>query len=239
MTEIAQNNCVNCGKNGTGNYCNNCGNEYHIHRITVGHILHEVIHLLTHFDKGVLYTIKQLLLRPGFMQRDYLAGKRSKHQKPFATFFVCGTVTALALYWINIAVGKLYNDTDLEEGHYYQHYFALGQMCLAPAYTLVSWMIFSKRYNFAEYLVIILYNTSMLLLFVSVVNSLKLIFGPFETGYIEMVVVLAYNIITNINLFADKARVGIALLTLLSSVICFALSRGAMEAFIHFFMPHS
>jgi hypothetical protein len=195
--------------------------------------------LLTHFDKGMLYTIKQLLLRPGFMQHDYLEGKRSKHQKPFAMFFVCGTLTALALYWINIAVGKLYNDGDVEEGHYYQHYFALAQMCLAPAYALVSWMIFSKRYNFAEYLVIILYNTSMLLLFVSVVNSLKLIFGPFETGYIEILVVLAYNTITNINLFADKSRISIAMLTLLSSVICFALSRGAMEAFIRFFMPHS
>jgi hypothetical protein len=239
MTQTDQINCVNCGQIGAGKYCNACGNAYHTHRITLGHIIHEVVHLLTHFDKGLLYTIKELLLRPGFMQRDYLAGKRSKHQKPFAMFFVCGTITALSLYWINIAVGKLYNDSDLEEGHYYQHYFALTQMCLAPAYALVNWIIFSKRYNFAEYLVIILYNTSMLLLFVAVVNSLKLFFGPFETGYIEMLAVLAYNIITNINLFADRPRLGIALLTLLSSVICFALSRGAMEAFIRFFMPHS
>ncbi len=239
MTQTTQTKCVNCGKTGTGDYCSNCGNAYHAHRITLGHIIHEVVHLLTHFDKGVLYTIKQLMLRPGFMQHDYLAGKRNNHQKPFAMFFVCGTLTAFSLYWINIAVGKWYNDGNLEEGHFYQHYFALSQMCLAPAYALVTWMIFSKRYNFAEYLVIILYNTSILLLFVSVVNSLKLIFGPFETGYVEILVVLAYNIITNINLFEDKSRIGIALLTLLSSVICFALSRGAMELFIRFFMPHS
>jgi len=239
MTETAQNNCINCSQTGSGHYCSNCGNEYYVHRITVGHILHEVIHLLTHFDKGILYTLKQLLLRPGFMQHDYLAGKRVKHQKPFAMFFVCGTLTALALYWINIAVAKLYHDNNLYEGHFYQHYFALMQMSLTPAYALTMWAIFSKRYNYAEYLVIILYSTSMLLLFVFFANLLKLVFGPFETGYVELLVVLAYNIITNINLFNDRPRVGIILLTLLSSVICFAMSRGAMLVFIRFFMPHS
>jgi hypothetical protein len=240
MTDITQQHtCSNCGHTAAAKYCSQCGEALIVHRITIKHILHEVVHLFTHFDKGVLYTIKQLILQPGVMQKEYLAGKRTLHQKPFALFFLCGTVTALALYWINIATGKLYADADLHEGHFYQHYFTIAQMCLVPAYAMVTYLVFGKRYNYAEYLVIILYNTSILFMFVCLANILKLVFGAFETGYIEIGFVVLYNIFTNFNLFNDKPKMPIVLKTLLSSIICFAISRVAMEVVILFFIPHN
>ncbi|RYU90634.1 DUF3667 domain-containing protein [Mucilaginibacter terrigena] len=213
--------CKACGAEGSGNYCHACGELYHTHRITLKHMLHEVWHLFTHFDKGFGYTLKQLMLKPGYMQEEYIAGRRSLYQKPFSMFFLCGTITALALYWINRGVLAIHASGDEAEGHYYQHYFVLLQMCLVPAYSFVAYLVFSKRYNFAEYLVILLYNTSMLFMFICIANFFKLIFGAFETGYIEIVIVLLYNVLTYLNLFNDEGRASVILRTLLSSVICF------------------
>ncbi|MBB5396188.1 DUF3667 domain-containing protein [Mucilaginibacter sp. AK015] len=233
------NNCKACGAEGTGNYCNTCGEPYHVHRITLKHMLHEAWHLFTHFDKGFGYTLKQLALKPGYMQQEYITGTRRLYQKPFSMFFLCGTITALALYWINKGVTVIHASGDSDEGHFYQHYFVLLQMCLVPAYCLVAYMVFYKRYNFAEYLVILLYNTSMLFIFVCMANAPKLIFGGFETGYIEIAFVVLYNIFTYLNLFNDKSSVSVILRTLLSSLLCFGISRIAMELFIRFFMPHN
>ncbi|RYY35794.1 MAG: DUF3667 domain-containing protein [Sphingobacteriaceae bacterium] len=231
--------CQSCGTSGVTKFCSNCGEELHIHRITVSHILHEVVHLLTHLDKGLLYTLKLLVLKPGFMQKEYIAGKRRLHQKPFSTFFVCGTMAALALYWINIAVANLYSSGDEHEMHFYQHYFAILQMCLVPVYALIGRWVFNINYNYAEYLVIQLYNISILFIFVILANSLKLIFGNFESGYIEIVFVLGYNIITYLNLFSTQSKVSVILKTLISSVLCFAASRVAMGVFIKYIMGHN
>jgi len=57
--------CINCGKSSEDKYCGGRGTAIHAHRITLGHIIHEVVHLFTHFDKDILYTAKHLLQRPG------------------------------------------------------------------------------------------------------------------------------------------------------------------------------
>ncbi|MBE9663795.1 hypothetical protein [Mucilaginibacter myungsuensis] len=46
--------CKNCGQAGTGKFCHSCGEPHYQHRITLGHMLHEAAHLITHFDKGFL-----------------------------------------------------------------------------------------------------------------------------------------------------------------------------------------
>jgi len=77
-------NCKNCNNLYDGNYCNHCGQSANTHEINFKSILHEVQHSLLHIDKGILYTTKELLLRPGKTISDYLNGKRVKHFKPFA-----------------------------------------------------------------------------------------------------------------------------------------------------------
>ena len=64
--------CSNCGSTGTGKYCNNCGNSYAIKRITIPGIFHDVFHFFTHLDKGFAFTLKQLIVAPGKVQRDML-----------------------------------------------------------------------------------------------------------------------------------------------------------------------
>lgn len=69
------------------NFCANCGQKSPVHRFTIKHFIHESFHAFTHADKGLLHLLKELLLRPGVVAREYIAGKRKKYYNPF-TFFL-------------------------------------------------------------------------------------------------------------------------------------------------------
>lgn len=67
--------CKNCNHTFTKQYCNGCGQKK-AERITVSHLMHDVVHAVLHADKGIFPYIKRLLLAPGALAKDYIAGKR-------------------------------------------------------------------------------------------------------------------------------------------------------------------
>ncbi len=83
-------NCLNCGQKLTGNYCSGCGQKADIHRISFkSFIFHDVLHGTFHIEKGMLFTAKQALLRPGKASLDYISGKR----KPYYNVFLLILIT--------------------------------------------------------------------------------------------------------------------------------------------------
>lgn len=83
--------CLNCEHHLTAadNFCCNCGQPANTHpRITLHHINHEVLHAVTHADKGFFFLVKELATQPGAMIKEYLAGKHKKFYSPFSFFFV-------------------------------------------------------------------------------------------------------------------------------------------------------
>lgn len=83
-------NCLNCGKELTGNYCSGCGQKADTHRISFKNfIFHDVLHGTFHIEKGMLFTAKQALLRPGKASLDYISGKR----KPYYNVFLLILIT--------------------------------------------------------------------------------------------------------------------------------------------------
>lgn len=76
--------CLNCGKNLTDKYCAGCGQKADTHRITFKHfLLHDLLHGTFHIDKGILYTAKQSIMRPGQAALDYISGKRIRFYNVF------------------------------------------------------------------------------------------------------------------------------------------------------------
>lgn len=77
-------NCLNCGYELTGNYCSDCGQKTDTHRITFKHfIFHDVLHGTFHLERGILFTAKEALTRPGKAALDYIAGKRKRYYNVF------------------------------------------------------------------------------------------------------------------------------------------------------------
>jgi hypothetical protein len=196
--------CSNCGNDGVGNYCSECGKHYTVTRVTISSILHEVSHIFTHFEHGFIYSFRRLLTQPGQMQKDYISGHRTKHQKPFSMFFVCATFAALTIYYTTKTTSA---DTLLSEttAHFTKHYYVILQTALLPLYAFLTWLLFrNKNFNYAEALVLTAYTLAFVLLLVIPVNLINLIPHHIETTFVEIPVLAVYFILTNLRFFETQ-----------------------------------
>ncbi|RYY71195.1 MAG: DUF3667 domain-containing protein [Chitinophagaceae bacterium] len=220
-----QNECKYCKANGVGNFCGSCGRPYKSDRLSLGSILHEVFHFFTHLDHGFPFTFKRLLTSPGNMQREYIEGVRSKYQKPFSMFFICATIAALAIYWINLLLIKHFDAGDNKEAIFFNKYWVLFQVLMVPFFALITYLIFRQaKYNYGEILVFQLYLFSFLFIVLLLIHLLKFVFPHLQTRYIELPVIVVYTAITNLNFFKGLKKWVIIVLTILSICLCFGLA---------------
>ncbi len=216
--------CKSCGFAGKEKYCCYCGQIYQIKRITLQGLLHDVFHLVTHLDKGFGYTIKQLVLAPGSMQRTYIDGERSKHQKPFSMFFICLTIAALSRYWVYSALLKYYDSGNPSEAIFFHEYMVIMQVILLPLNVFITYLFFyNSKYNYAEIGVFLLYTISFFFLVASCVSLLKFIWPDLDTAYVELPIIVVYNAITFINFFNTMPRWKVILKSIVTMIIGFLI----------------
>ena len=77
--------CLNCGAGLTGPFCQQCGQAAHVHR-TLMAFVHDLLHGVFHFEGRIWRTIPLLMVRPGQLTRDYVAGQRVRYVSPIALF---------------------------------------------------------------------------------------------------------------------------------------------------------
>ena len=191
--------CQNCGYEGELVYCSNCGQPLTIERIRLAHLLHEVTHTFWHLEKGFLYTLKELAIHPGAMQRRYLLGLRLRHQKPFPLFAISGTFGALALFLI---YRNAPNETNTS---FYKHYFFIVQAAMLPFYGFITYILFkSPKLYYAEALVMNVYMLGFMSVFIVPINLLYFFLpeGVIQTS--EVIFLISYNTWTNLNFFKGK-----------------------------------
>lgn len=92
--------CINCSTQTDTDFCPNCGVSQHIHRIDKHYIAHELKHVLFHVEKGFLYTLKELTLRPGYIIHEYVRGNRSKIYKPISFLIICSVIYTLVNHYL-------------------------------------------------------------------------------------------------------------------------------------------
>ena len=73
--------CINCENvlRAEDIYCPQCSQRSNTHQLTVGHLLHELFHAVTHADKGFVLLVKKLILQPGTVALEYAAGRRKAY----------------------------------------------------------------------------------------------------------------------------------------------------------------
>ena len=191
--------CSNCGHEGDEKYCGQCGQPLRVERIRLPQLLHDLVHTFTHFEKGFLFTLKQLVLHPGKMQRSYLAGARSAHQKPFPFFVICGTVCALVLF-------RLYQpERNNEQEEFFKHYYVFVQTAMLPVYALVAWLFFFRsKFYYAEILVMNVYMVGMMMLFVIPINLFHNYLSNGVISLLEIILLALYNVWTYIQFFPGR-----------------------------------
>ena len=91
--------CANCNTAVVPgqNYCPNCGQKAPTPRLTLREMGMEFVHALAHVDRSALSLIWQLLIRPGVVARDYVAGRRKRYFGPFAFLVVTVAFTSAVI----------------------------------------------------------------------------------------------------------------------------------------------
>ena len=225
--------CKSCGFQGTGNYCNNCGQSFKIKRISFPGLLRDILHFFTHLEKGFGYSLKQLIIAPGHMQRTYIEGKRNIHQKPFSMFFICATITALTRYWILSALIKYYGADIISEAKFFHEYMVLTYFALIPLYALLTYLMFYRaKYNYAEIGVMMLYTLSFIFLASALISLPKVFYPRFETRHVEFPVFTFYVAITLINFFKPILWWKVAIRSVVIMIAAFYLNDLAEQLII-------
>lgn len=88
--------CKNCSHDFEESFCNRCGQPV-AHRITLGHVGHDVMHLFVHADKGIFSFIRRVVTGPGYLAYDYINGKRKIFNPYQYLLFTIGAIIFLML----------------------------------------------------------------------------------------------------------------------------------------------
>ena len=97
-------NCSNCGYPLTGNFCSHCGQPVKLKRIDSHYIVHEIQHVL-HVERGIFYTIRELLIRPGHSVKEFISQNRSRLVKPVIFIIVTSLLYSLAVHFFHVSDG--------------------------------------------------------------------------------------------------------------------------------------
>ena len=87
--------CATCHTEYQGNYCPRCGQKAIVGRYSFKQAFLLFLDVWGLGNRGMFRTIRDLLLRPGYMIRDYLSGMQMAYFPPFKMFFL---VVALSVF---------------------------------------------------------------------------------------------------------------------------------------------
>jgi hypothetical protein len=79
-------------------YCTHCGQENIEPRETLGHLIRHFFEDITHFDSKFFSFFKYLVIRPGFLTRQYIAGHRASYLNPIRAYIFISFVFFLVLF---------------------------------------------------------------------------------------------------------------------------------------------
>jgi hypothetical protein len=158
-------NCKNCDEPTDGKYCSNCGQVMHLKRIDGHYILHEMEHIF-HFERGILYTIKELLICPGQTVREFIIDNRNRLVKPIIFIII----TSLIYTLVNNFYG---NKNELIK------FTCGGEMEKSAVNSLVKWV--QQHYGYAN-----------LLWGLFVAFWAKILFKKYNYNYFEIITLLCY-----------------------------------------------
>lgn len=156
--------CLNCESTIEGKFCSNCGQKTDTHRITAKHFfMHDLLHGVWHIEKGILFTIKQALLRPGTAALEYISGKRIKYYNVFYllllvigfTILVSSTYDKLSHHYYGTIILPKEDQSGQLFDQFLSNYSKLIIYSFVPLFALNSFLLFRrKKLNFSENLII-------------------------------------------------------------------------------------
>lgn len=83
---LEQKRCLNCGAEVAGRHCQNCGQAFDVHVLSMHEVAGDVTHSLLHLDSRAWKTLKLLIIKPGELTREFIAGRHQSYLPPFRLY---------------------------------------------------------------------------------------------------------------------------------------------------------
>lgn len=239
--------CLNCNQECDNKYCSHCGQRSATKRLDVPYMREQIMVSLFQLERGIVYTIKELITRPGHSIREYIQGKRVKHFKPFSFLFVAATVYVLFTKFLGIEshvsafldgfYGEL-NETNNEKQHSLISWIESNQVYITVVsvlfYAIATFIAFSKAgYNFIEHLVLNFYISGIQF----IIYTLFAFFIDDESPFVVVpfLVAFIFNAFVYFQFFEDRSwfkRVGGLILTYIIFFILLMMILIAISVFV-------
>lgn len=197
--------CKNCGNNFEGKYCNSCGQNIRVDKLTLKNFIEELSESIFQINHGLFFTIKSLFLRPGHAIREFLEGQRKSYFKPIAYVLIIATFYYLItkIFETNNLVEDFmggYNNAKEERLasaketpvlSWLSNNFAYAILFLIPFFSIGTHLsFFNKSYNYLEHIVINFYITGQQILFYAFLTIIGVLLGK-EDSMIMIAVILS------------------------------------------------
>ena len=169
--------CNTCQTQISQNFCPNCGQAATLKRIDGHYIVHEIEHVI-HFEKGILYTVKELLIRPGITVREFINKNRNRLVKPIIFIVITSLIYSIINTFFHI-----------EDG-----YMKIEEATPSTFGAMMKWI--QSHYGYAN-----------ILMGVFIAWWLKLFFKKYDFNFYEIIIMLCFTIGMGMLIFAVFALI--------------------------------
>lgn len=154
--------CAHCQSGPVGNYCASCGRAQNLRRIDRKYVLSEIGSVIN-FNKGILYTIRELLIRPGQNIQNFIHSDRNRLVKPMIFIIVCSLVYTIAQQLL----------------HFEDSYVNAGGFEASTVTNIFGWI--QNNYGYAN-----------ILMAIFIAMWIKLFFRKYDYNFYEIIILLCF-----------------------------------------------
>jgi len=204
--------CKNCNKEVTSKFCPDCGQPTSLKRIDGKYIIHEIEHVL-HFERGILYTIRELITNPGQNIRNYLSENRSRLVKPIIFIIITSLIYTISNHLFHIEDSFVKYEDSNGNGlssfgifvKWVEEHYGYANIMMGALIALWLKLFFKKNdFNFYEILIMLCFVMGMVMLIFSVFVIIQGI-THFDVMTIAGIIGIAYCVWA-IGQFYDKNK---------------------------------
>ena len=230
FNENERNHCENCGHDFVGNYCPHCSQKEGLGRITWKRVFQSTAEVWGMHNRSFLYSLWQLIWRPGHLISDYINGRLQVSFPPVKMLVIMGVISVLIdnLFGV-VEVKKVVGDSSLVN-----QFFAWtkdspgwGWLIMTCFFIIPTWCIF--RYaprNTKHTLPQGFFITVFMAVMVLIVDDLADFFGDYFYILLPLCYFYSYRQLFGYNFWGNFWRVAI---TLVSGFLLAALAMTIAE----------
>lgn len=197
MVSPVERRCVECGAGVSSRYCPECGEAAARHDYSLKHVAEEALEAVAHVDGRVFSTFRRLVLEPGLLAKNFLAGRRKSQMGPVQLFLICNvlyffmqpfsmaapftstlTMQTTMRSWSALAQRKVADKIEARRvtpEEYARQYDEAAHLqgktlviIMVPIFALGVWALYGRSRHYAEHLVFAFYTYAFMLLWMGV-----------------------------------------------------------------------